>query len=75
MPKKEAMELIQAFQMSIQQVITEKKERIGKVEKLKKEEMQKAEKKRVIELFVENDTTLAHLLEFISNKLLDIQPT
>ena len=37
---------------------------------LTKEDLQKAEKKKILELFVENDNTLSHLLEFISNKLM-----
>ena len=33
--------------------------------------MQPSDKKKVIEVFVENDNTLSHLLEFISSKLVD----
>jgi hypothetical protein len=42
-----------------------------RVPSLTKDQLQPAEKKRILELFVENDNTLSHLLEFISSKLVD----
>jgi hypothetical protein len=38
---------------------------------LTKDDLQPQEKKQILELFVENDNTLSHLLEFISSKLVD----
>lgn len=48
-------------------------ERRQKVQKpfLTKDDLQPNEKKQIMELFVENDNTLSHLLEFISSKLVD----
>lgn len=42
---------------------------------LTKEDLYATDKKRIIELFVENDNTLSHLLEFISSKLIDSETT
>lgn len=48
----------------------DKKERLN-INSLTKDALYPSDKKRVLELFVENDNTLSHLLEFISNKLVD----
>jgi len=37
----------------------------------KKEDLNNMEKRLVMELFVENDITMSHLLEFISGKFID----
>lgn len=48
----------------------DKKERLN-LSHLTKEQLQANDKKRILELFVENDNTLSHLLEFISGKLIE----
>ena len=48
----------------------ERKDKTG-VRSVTKDDLLPADKKRILELFVENDNTLSHLLEFISSKLVD----
>jgi hypothetical protein len=51
-------------------VVKERRDKTG-VRTVTKDDLQPGEKKRILELFVENDNTLSHLLEFISSKLVD----
>lgn len=48
----------------------DKKDRLN-INQLNKDNLYGSDKKRILELFVENDHTLSHLLEFISSKLID----
>ena len=43
----------------------------GKDKPKHKDSFSSFEKRKVMELFVENDETLSHLLEFISNKFIE----
>lgn len=62
--------MVQTFKNSIDRVLNEKREKLGQAY-FNKDQLQPSDKKRIMELFVENDNTLSHLLEFISSKLVD----
>ncbi|CDW88794.1 UNKNOWN [Stylonychia lemnae] len=68
--KKESEILVKTFKNCIEAVILDKKDRLN-LNNLTKEDLYSSDKKRTLELFVENDNTLSHLLEFISGKLID----
>lgn len=68
--KKQAQVLVQTFKNAINAVVEERKQKLQKPF-LTKDQLQPQEKKQILELFVENDNTLSHLLEFISSKLVD----
>jgi pantothenate synthetase len=68
--RKQAQLLVTTFKNAIDAVVQERKEKTG-VRSVTKDTLQAGDKKRILELFVENDNTLSHLLEFISSKLVD----
>eukprot|EP00347_Sterkiella_histriomuscorum_P008339 403345473 len=69
--KKESEVLVQTFKNCIDAVILDKKDRLNISQNVKKDQLYGSDKKRILELFVENDHTLSHLLEFISSKLIN----
>jgi len=72
--KKQSEVLVQTFKNCIEAVSIDKKERLN-LKSINKETLYPSDKKRILELFVENDNTLSHLLEFISSKLIDSNDT
>jgi predicted AlkP superfamily phosphohydrolase/phosphomutase len=68
--RRQAQILVQTFKNAIEAILNEKREKVANPYMLK-EQLQPGDKKRILELFVENDNTLSHLLEFISSKLVD----
>lgn len=62
--RKQGTVLVQTFKNAIDTVVRERSEKLGNPY-LTKDQLQPSEKKRVLELFVENDNTVQSLIEVL----------